>query len=279
MPARTTPLYLLHPAPVEQDAKIISHRDLGDGRFAFVADKTVFYPASGGQPCDVGTIEAKDGSATAVIEQVKIAGGTVEHIASQINGSFADGDDVVMFVDAARRMQHSRLHSAGELICSAVRNLGHDWKVSSANHYPEQSRVVYDVSLTDEQRRLLHNGLDAEVDRLLRRNDRVRIKAVSDRVEAACLIGFAPDYVPAEEPVRIVFVGDGLGRPCCGTHVSETGEIGQIVIRKIRCRRSQTTISYDITDRTHSESPTLLASLSPRASSMSPSFSTGGRAR
>lgn len=65
-------------------------------------------------------------------------------------------------------------------------------------------------------------------------NKQVRIAEVIDRAEATRLIGFAPDYVPADEPDRIVFVGDGLGRPCCGTHVAETREIGYIVIRKIR---------------------------------------------
>ena len=60
------------------------------------------------------------------------------------------------------------------------------------------------------------------------------------------MIGFAPDYVAAGEPIRIVFVTDGLGRPCCGTHVAETREIGRILIRKVRTKKDQTSISYDI---------------------------------
>jgi Ser-tRNA(Ala) deacylase AlaX len=246
MPERTIPLYLLHPAPVEQHAKIILHRDLGEGRFAFVADKTVFYPASGGQPSDVGTVRSKHGSAKAAVERVTITGGAVEHIASSISGSFAEVSEVAMSVDRDRRMLHSRLHSAGELLCSAVRKLGHDWYVSGASHYPQQSRVVYDVALMEDQRQRLHDGLNEEIDRLLRRNDRVHIEEVVDRAEATRLIGFAPDYVPVGEPVRIVFVSDGLGRPCCGTHIAETREIGRILIRKIRTKKGQTSISYDI---------------------------------
>jgi Ser-tRNA(Ala) deacylase AlaX len=247
MPARTIPLYLLHPAPVEQHAKIISRRDLSDGRFAFVADSTVFYPASGGQPSDVGAIRSKDGSAEAAVERVTITGDAIEHLATPIHGSFAEGSDIAMSVDRDRRMLHSRLHSAGELLCSAVRQLGHDWYVSGASHYPQQSRIVYDAALTEEQRQGLHDGLNAEIDYLLRRNDRVRIAEVADRAEAARLIGFVPDYVPTSEPVRIVFVSEGLGRPCCGTHVVEISEIGRIVIRKIRIKKKQTSISYDIT--------------------------------
>ncbi|MBR1147551.1 hypothetical protein [Bradyrhizobium sp. AUGA SZCCT0431] len=80
------------------------------------------------------------------------------------------------------------------------------------------------------------------------RNERVRIREVEDRAEAARLIGFSPDYVPDGEPIRIVFVTDGLGRPCCGTHVAETSEVGGIVIRKIRNRKNQTSVGYDITN-------------------------------
>lgn len=246
MLVRTIPLYLLHPAPVEQHAKIISKRDLGEGRFAFIADKTVFYPASGGQPCDTGIVRSKDGSAEAAVERITITGDLIEHVASSIRGSFAEGSEIVMSVDRDRRMLHSRLHSAGELVCSAVRKLGHDWYVSGASHYPQQSRIVYDVALTEDERQLLHNRLEAEIDRLLRQNDRVRIAEVADRIEATRLVGFVPDYVPADEPVRIVFVSDGLGRPCCGTHVAETADIGRILVRKIRTKKGQTSISYDI---------------------------------
>lgn len=57
---------------VEQHAKIISQRELGEGHFAFVADKTVFYPASGGQPSDVGIVRSRNGSAEATVERVTI---------------------------------------------------------------------------------------------------------------------------------------------------------------------------------------------------------------
>jgi Ser-tRNA(Ala) deacylase AlaX len=247
MSAKTKLLCLRHPTLFEQHAVITSYRELADGRFAFVADETIFYPASGGQPCDTGEIRAKDGMAAAVVEQVNVGAGIVEHLARPVRGSFATRDGVTMLVNSGGRMLHSRLHSAGELICSAVRNIGHSWSVASASHYPQQARIVYDVTLTEVQRQHLHEKLDAEIDRLLRRNDRVRIEEVEDRAEAVRLIGFAPDYIPDGEPIRIVFVTDGLGRPCCGTHVAEIREIGGIVIRKIRSTKGQTSVSYDIT--------------------------------
>lgn len=253
MPNKTTLLYLRHPTLIEWSAHITSYRELADGRFAFIADETNFFPASGGQPSDTGLIRALDGTAaTAIVEQVNIADGVAEHLVRLVNGSFAAGDKITMLVDRGVRLLHSRLHSAGELICGAIRNLGHDWYVGGASHYPQQARVVYNVALTDSQRQNLHEELSAELTLLLSRNECVRIAEVEDRAEAARLIGFAPDYIARGEPIRIVFVTDGLGRPCCGTHVTETREIGGIVIRNIRGRKGQTSIGYDITAGPHS---------------------------
>ncbi|MHC2295377.1 alanine--tRNA ligase-related protein [Bradyrhizobium barranii] len=248
MSDKTTLFCLRHPAPLERRVIIKSCRELADDRFAFAAGETIFYPASGGQPCDTGEIRSDDGMAVASVERVSITDGIVEHVARRNCGSFAAGDGVIMSVRKADRVLHSRLHSAGELICSAVRNLGHSWLVGSASHYPGQARIVFDVVLSEMQRRHFHGELDDEIGRLLLRNDQVRVREVEDRAEAARLVGFSPDYIPHGEPVRIVFVTEGLGRPCCGTHVAETRDIGGIVIRKIRSKKNQTTVGYDITN-------------------------------
>lgn len=248
---QTILLYLRQPDLIEQRARILACRDLPDGGFAFSTDVTVFYPASGGQPSDVGKVLTVDSTSAAHVERVTVTDGIVEHIARPLRGSFAIGDEIAMIIDRSVRATHSRLHSAGELICCAVRNIGRSWSVASASHHPGQARVVYDVALSEPARQALQVNLAAELDGLLRRGGAVRIQEVDDRVEAARLIGFNPDYVPAGQPVRIVFMSDGLGRPCCGTHVADVRDIGRILIRNIRSKKGQTSIGYDITTETH----------------------------
>src|SRR3989442_15879585 len=51
----TERLYYNDPYLLEFDANIIETRPVGD-RFGIILDKTAFYPTSGGQPNDLGTI-------------------------------------------------------------------------------------------------------------------------------------------------------------------------------------------------------------------------------
>lgn len=63
------------------DAKVVSVAPHGEdgATFAVVLDKTVAYPAGGGQPSDVGRIVAADGGATFLVSDVKSADGSVLH--------------------------------------------------------------------------------------------------------------------------------------------------------------------------------------------------------
>ena len=68
------------------DAKVVSVAPQGeDGTFAVVLDRTVAYPAGGGQPSDGGRIVAADGGATFLVSEVKSADGSVLHL-----GAFED---------------------------------------------------------------------------------------------------------------------------------------------------------------------------------------------
>ena len=81
----TERLYYTDPYLKEFDAQFIGVRDV-DGRSGVVMDRTAFYPSSGGQPFDTGTIggarvvevvEGEDGAIVHVVEgevEVSVAG-------------------------------------------------------------------------------------------------------------------------------------------------------------------------------------------------------------
>ena len=113
------------------DAKVVSVAPQGeDGTFAVVLDRTVAYPAGGGQPSDGGRIVAADGGATFLVSEVKSADGSVLHLgAFEDAGAGAEslpvGVDVVVSIDPERRLLHARIHSAGHLLDVAMTNVGY----------------------------------------------------------------------------------------------------------------------------------------------------------
>ena len=54
----TERLYYTDPCLIEFDAQVLQIVEAPDGRPALVFDRTAFYPTSGGQPYDTGTIGA-----------------------------------------------------------------------------------------------------------------------------------------------------------------------------------------------------------------------------
>src|SRR5437016_6680598 len=98
----TERLYYNDPYLLEFDANIIETKPVGD-RLGIILDQTAFYPTSGGQPNDLGTIdeiplidciEEEDTGAIIHVVQEKAAAGPVH-----------------CRIDAGRRADHMQQHS------------------------------------------------------------------------------------------------------------------------------------------------------------------------
>jgi len=128
MYARTNCLYLEDASTRECDVTVIRvTRCLDDDGVTIVLDRTIFYPKSGGQPCDTGvlTVSKCAGTHHMPIDRVRISDGVVEHfVIAQAKSVLFPGTMVTLRIDDAVRTLNTRLHSAGELICAAVRNVG-----------------------------------------------------------------------------------------------------------------------------------------------------------
>ena len=60
------------------------------------------------------------------------------------------------------------------------------------------------------------------------------------------MIGKTPDYLPKNEPVRMITYGgkDGIICPCSGTHVKKNSEIEKINIRKVQKKGKTFLVKY-----------------------------------
>ena len=198
---------------LECTARVLSCGETQEGLWAVVCDRTVFHPQGGGQPSDIGLIN--DVSVRKVIHTPD----AIIHLCeAPLEG------EVSMAVDGKTRRLHSRLHSAGHIIGFVGDELG--WHATKGNHFPGESRVVFEpenpkaIQLTEAE------VLQSEVNALISKKLERRITEI--------------------DGLRYLTWGDLRAYPCGGTHVANTEEIGKVCISKIKMKKGQITVSYSL---------------------------------
>jgi alanyl-tRNA synthetase len=204
------------------DARVVEALTL-DGRHAVVLDRTAFYPTSGGQVYDLGTLTV-GGQQIAITEVADEEDGRILHFAS---ASLAAGTQVHGSVNAARRLDHVRQHSGQHVLSAAFIQLFNMPTVSF--HMGEESCTI-DLetsglsSVQAQKAELLANEVIAE--------DRpVGIRFVP--LEEARKLGLRKLPPKQTGDLRLIDITNFDLTACGGTHVRATGQIGSILLRKI----------------------------------------------
>lgn len=198
---------------LECTGRVLSCRKTQEGLWAVVCDRTVFHPQGGGQPSDIGWINE------VVVRKVIHTPEAIVHLCEA-----ALGGEVSMAVDAKTRRLNSRLHSAGHIIGFVGDE--HGWHATKGNHFPGESRVVFEpenpkaIQLTEAE------VLQSEVKALISKKLERRITEI--------------------DGLRYLTWGDLRAYPCGGTHVANTEEIGKVTISKIKMKKGQISVSYSL---------------------------------
>jgi alanyl-tRNA synthetase len=187
--------------------------------------RTAFYPDSGGQPHDLGTLNG-----IAVVDVQEEDDRIIHVLAAPFEGSEAHG-----MVDSARRRDHMEQHS-GQHLLSAVFETLLKAKTVSFHLGAESSTIDLEVAaLMPAQIRAVEERANALV-----REDRPLGISFEDAAEARGL----RKESSREGTLRIVSI-NGVDRSACGgTHVASTGRIGPILIRKIEKIRSTQRVEF-----------------------------------
>jgi len=234
----TNLMYLAYTYLFTAEAHVIDVRTLEGGRTAIILDQTIFYPQGGGQPCDKGIITSV--SAQFDVNDVRLdKDGIVYHIGSFTTGIFKAGEVVSLAIDEQRRIAHAKLHSAAHLLDCAVSTSNLPLKPTKGYHFPEGPYVEYEGTI-EASDNLIHL-LQEKVNGLIAQNIPVIINQLTS--EQAQEQGIT---APAGKSARVVSFQEFKGCGCGGTHVRSSGEIGQMIIRKLKSKGNITRISYDI---------------------------------
>jgi alanyl-tRNA synthetase len=190
-----------------------------------VMDKTLFYPTSGGQLHDIGTISGDE-----VVEVFK-QGNVIVHVLKD-KPNFKEGEIVVGNIDFDRRMQLSQHHTETHIINAAARKvLGNHINQAGAKKTVEKAHldVTHYQSITDAELK----EIEAEANKIVKMALPIKTSFLP-RSEAEKRYGmglYQGGAVPGKN-IRIVEISGIDIEACGGTHLHNTSEVGEIKILK-----------------------------------------------
>ena len=198
----------------------------GDTGTIFV-EETPFYATMGGQCADTGIIAGQDGEFQ-VMDTVKLLGGKVGHIGKVTKGMFKIGDRVTLKVDAGRRGDTCKNHSATHLLQKALRTvLG--THVEQAGSYVDGERLRFDFSHFSAMTKDEIAKVEQMVNEKIAQSIPVvtSVMSIEEAKKSGAMALFGEKY---GETVRVVKMGEFSTELCGGTHVTNTGAIANFKI-------------------------------------------------
>lgn len=237
--------YLQQPDRLEKEATVIDVIKGPNNEYYVITNLTPFYVKGGGQQGDVGYIYKGNEKFEVVAASISPEGRIVHIIKSDNQPTIFPGCKVGLSVDPNIRIRNSAIHSAGELICAAIKVLGYNWQVLSAIHYPDNASVEFDVLLTEAEKDQVQQKLQVQLDEMIKKGSVIEILIYSDKDEVIKHCGYFPNYLTEDGPIRIVKVWPSVyGRPCAGTHLKNVNSLQRVEIKKIKNKKGGTQIRY-----------------------------------
>src|ERR1700716_4144625 len=194
-------------------------------RPALILDRTAFYPTSGGQIFDTRWITS-DSAKLSVSEDVDTEDGRVIHYLEVPLKEGKPGTHVRGLIDPERRRDHMQQHSGQHVLSAAFVRL---FKMPTVSFHMADDYCSIDLdtpALTKDQ----VEAAERLANEIMLENRLVDMRFVTR--EEAGKLGLRK-LPPAERnELRLIDIRDFDLTACGGTHVSQTGQIGCILLRK-----------------------------------------------
>ena len=201
-----------------------------------ILDGSLFYPTSGGQPGDSGTLRwgKRD---IEIATTVKGEGDDVILLPSEPAGLPSVGQQVTQHLNWDRRYRLMRVHTALHLLSVVI-----PLPVSGGSISVDKGRLDFDMPDAPDDKATL----EADLNRLIDCN-----MAVTEEWITEAALDAQPELVKTmsvQPPrgsgqIRLIRIGVGAEtadlQPCGGTHVANTEEIGRVRIGKIEKKGRQ----------------------------------------
>jgi alanyl-tRNA synthetase len=219
-------------------AKIVDVAD--EGRRVYL-DRTAFYPTSGGQPFDTGTlggvkvIEVLDEEATGDSGEKRIAHVLERPSPVELSAGDLEANEIEATIDWPRRFDHMQQHTGQHLLSAVLEQL---FKIPTVSFH--MGANVSTIEITAE-------SFDAKkIEQAEERCAEIIAEARPVNIsfeEAASTDGLRK---PSQRlgTLRIIEIRNADRSACGGTHVKTTAEIGALFIRKLEKIRGNTRLEF-----------------------------------
>jgi alanyl-tRNA synthetase len=149
----------------------------------------------------------------------------VLHIGVFESGSISPGMNVTVKVDSDKRLKNARLHTAGHLIFSICRKLKMPLIEKKGYHYEEGPYVEFEgiLPVASYSKELIQTEINSAI------HQNLKIFVEGDKERVVSIEGFLE-----------------FASGCGGTHLNSTRMLVDVVIRKIKCSKGITKISYTL---------------------------------
>ncbi len=207
----------------------ISEAGAGD-QVEVLLPRTGFYVESGGQVSDTGVIKARDGSwEIEVTGMRKPSPGAIVHVGEVVFGHPKAGDVAVASVDADRRHDIRRNHTATHLLHAALHQvLGENARQAGSAVTPDRFRFDFNhpEAMLPEQvervEKLVNDAVAA---------DYPVVPVVKSREQAVAEGAMALFGEKYGDSVRTITIGNKYSYELCGgTHLDRTSDVGAFLI-------------------------------------------------
>jgi len=228
MDLRKTRLYYADAYLTDFDAHILEQFPV-DKNWGVVLDRSAFYPTSGGQPHDTGTLNG----APVVDVLEREADKAVVHVVSR----WVEGETVHGHINWERRFDFMQQHTGQHIlshVCEALLD------ADTVGFHLTETMLTIDIThapLTLEEWQAVEERANA-------------IVFADQPVEAQFMTQAEVSTLPLRKqptvagPIRVVRTANLDYSPCGGTHCRTTGAVGLILIRKAERRGNETRLDF-----------------------------------
>jgi len=191
-------------------------------------DRTAFYPTSGGQPHDTGQLGGHR------VLDVFVEAGHVVHL---LDGMLVLGRVVEGYIDWDRRFDHMQQHSGQHILSACFEQMQ---GIKTISFHMGDEALTIDVEAPDLSWETI-NGV------VRRANEKIWdcLPVSAEFTTVTDLDKYKLRQPPkVTTDIRIVSIGDFDDNACGGTHVSQTGAVGQIIATKMEKVRGCVRLSF-----------------------------------